>query len=255
MSCREKYLPKLFGHALAAESREHPHPALWCFPFFLVIVLISSITGRGAAVYLPTAPGEMLQSAPKTGKNSFVGTVRCEERGEGEERLGRDVPHCPGRGCWARPGSELTGGEEDALFQAGFTQNKVSSCSIWEGRIWSRLLPLSGARNSAASRRCRSSQAGAAPGRAELLGLMQTLNKCPLHRFNPSVPPDKSGGRTGQSQRLKKSEDWALLCSIWSGGLQKTILFFFKLCLPSFCSFLIVSIVFSKFIVARTWST
>lgn len=69
-------------------------------------------------------------------------------------------------------------------------------------------------------------QGGINQSTVKLIRKMSTLKKCPLCWFNPSVALDKPGGRMGQSRWLKKSKDWAQACSVWNGGLQKTILIF-----------------------------
>lgn len=160
--------------------------------YFLVIVLILSITGRGAPVYLPTTRGQTFQSATNTGEMSLWAQWNKRSRPrEGAERAGQGCAGTAwlGQGCWAagtasaawrgsEPGN--SGGRAKGCAVPGwFDSERGSSHSVSEGRIWSRLLPLSGALNSAASSWYRNSQGRAIHSTVKLIRLMQTLNKCP----------------------------------------------------------------------------
>lgn len=115
--------------------------------YFLVIVLILSITGRGAPVYLPTTRGRTFQSATNTGEMSLWAqwNKKSRPREGAEKRLDRDALALPGsvrdaelQGQPRQPGEAPSlrtqaGGQRDALFQVGLTRSEVPHIRFQKG--------------------------------------------------------------------------------------------------------------------------
>lgn len=131
------------------------------FSYFLVIVLIWSITGRGAPVYLLTTRGQTFQSATNTGRMCLWAQADVRSRGRRREAgQGRDA---------ALAGDAELQGHSLVSWEPG-QEGRRTRCSslallrrkfLRSRRVWGRFLPLSGALNSAASSWYPSSQGGA----------------------------------------------------------------------------------------------